>query len=415
MPAFNFQITPSGNPKFEPYISVNLLQPNIMVAVSTDNTSGVPQTGLYRSLDGGANWSVTLLPLPTGFTGAEAAAVSYKFPTTFIVTAHVFPGTEGGTTVAYVSTDNGQTFGSPIIVGPGYGTYINNDETNLTVDNSQTSPFLGNIYVVYNHQFNVQNYSGSVAFLSRSNDGGNTFSPTTLLSNEKDIVERPDVTVGVTGTVYAGWITTNQGSKFYIRRSFDGGITFGNIPITISSVVLVPKILPVPGYGFRVLTFANLSTDRSNGPNGGNIYAVWQDNRLGYSDIFLSKSTDNGGTWSTPVSITGAPQGSQNFFPAIDVDPLLGVVNVVYYTNRLTNFNLDVFSARSIDGGNTFTNQRVTTTSFNPNGTSPTPVPLIGDYIDVESVAPGGYIATWADTRTGSLAIFAGYNTDPVS
>ncbi|WP_194273315.1 sialidase family protein [Priestia megaterium] len=394
---------------------MNLLQPNIMVAVSTDTTSGVPQTGLYRSLDGGANWSVTLLPLPTGFTGAEAAAVCYKFPTTFIVTAHVFPGEESGTTFAYISTDNGQTFGTPFIVGPGYGTYINNDETNLAVDNSQVSPFLGNVYVVYNHQFNVDNFSGSAAFLSRSGDGGNTFSNTTLLSNEKDTVERPDVTAGITGIIYAGWITTNQGSTFYIKRSFDGGVTFEANPITVSNVVLVPQVLPVPGYGFRVLTFANLATDRSNGPNSGTIYAVWQDNRLGYSDVFLSKSVDRGATWSTPVSITGAPQGSQNFFPAIDVDPLLGVVNVVYYTNRLTNFNLDVFIARSIDGGNTFTNQRVTTTSFNPNGTSPTPAPLIGDYIDVDSVAPGGYIATWADTRTGSLTIFAGYNTDPVA
>ncbi len=81
----------------------------------------------------------------------------------------------------------------------------------------------------------------------------------------------------------------------------------------------------------------------------------------------------------------------------------------------MDNFNLDVFTARSIDGGDTFVNQRVTTTSFNPNGNSPNPVPLIGDYIDIESIAPGGYIAVWTDIRTGSETIFAGYNTDPVS
>ncbi|MED4051956.1 exo-alpha-sialidase, partial [Priestia megaterium] len=64
-----------------------MLQTNIMVAVATDDTTGSPRTGLYRSLNGGATWTTTLLPLPTGFTGAEAAAVAYKFPTTFIVTA----------------------------------------------------------------------------------------------------------------------------------------------------------------------------------------------------------------------------------------------------------------------------------------------------------------------------------------
>ncbi|UUZ84311.1 hypothetical protein LJK88_11740 [Paenibacillus sp. P26] len=41
----NFQVTPSGNPKNEPGIAVNLLDPNIVVAVSTDNTTGSPVPG----------------------------------------------------------------------------------------------------------------------------------------------------------------------------------------------------------------------------------------------------------------------------------------------------------------------------------------------------------------------------------
>lgn len=164
------------------------------------------------------------------------------------------------------------------------------------------------------------------------------------------------------------------------------------------------------GYAFRVLTFANVSTDRSVGQFRGRVYAVWQDFRQGYSDILMSFSDSNGTNWSSPVSITGAPAGSQNFFPAIDVDPLLGVVNIIYYSNQVNGFLLDVFVARSINGGQTFTNTRITNTSFNPNGVSPTPVPLIGDYIDIMSVPPGGYIGIWADTNTGSLNITAGYS-----
>ncbi|KAF6580605.1 exo-alpha-sialidase, partial [Paenibacillus sp. EKM208P] len=51
---FNFQVTPSGLPKFEPSVAVNLLNPNIVVAVAVDFSSGPPLIGLYRSLDAGA-------------------------------------------------------------------------------------------------------------------------------------------------------------------------------------------------------------------------------------------------------------------------------------------------------------------------------------------------------------------------
>lgn len=409
MTNFNFQVTTGLPPKFEPYIAVNLLIPGIMIAVSTDNTTGVPLTGLYRSLDGGANWTQSLLPLPPGFTGAEAAAVAYSFPNTFVVTAHVFPGASDGTCIAYISTDNGTTFSSPVIVNSGYGTYINNDETNVTVDVGQSSPYLGNIYVNYNHQFNVANGGNSTAFLSRSRDNGTTWDQPVLLSNEAEQVERPDVAVDLVGNVFAAWVTVDPEYRFVVRHSEDGGTTFG-ISRLVSLIVPVPVVLPVPGYSFRVLTFANISTDRSIGPYTNRVYTIWQDFRQGYSDIFMSISDDKGITWSNAVSITGAPAGSQNFFPAIDVDPLLGVVNVIYYSNQVDGFLLDVYVARSINGGQTFTNTRITNISFNPNAGGTGPVTLIGDYIDITSVPPGGYIGVWTDTSPGTQTIFAGYS-----
>lgn len=413
MTNFNFQVTTGSAPKFEPFIAVNLLIPGIMVAVAVDTTTGVPLIGLYRSLDGGANWSQSLLPLPPGFSGAEAPAVAYGFPNVFIVTAHVFPGANSGTSVAYRSVDNGATFSEPVIVNSGFGTYINNDETNVTVDVSQSSPYLGFIYVLYNHQFNVENGGNSTAFLSRSRDGGATWDTPVLLSSEAEQVERPDAAVDLIGTVYGAWVTVDPEYRFVVRRSVDGGTTFGD-PREVSAIVPVPPVLPVPGYAFRVLTFANISIDRSVGPYTNRIYTVWQDFRQGYADIFMSYSSDNGLSYSAPVSITGAPAGTQNFFPAIDVDPLLGVVNVIYYSNQVNGYLLDVFVARSINGGQTFTNTRITNESFDPNAGG-TGVPLIGDYIDIISVPPGGYIGVWTDTSPGTQTIFAGYSNDVIT
>ncbi|MEK4482505.1 sialidase family protein [Paenibacillus sp. FSL R5-0876] len=202
MTNFNFQVTTGLPPKFEPYVAVNLLIPGIMIAVAVDTTTGVPLIGMYRSLDGGANWSQALLPLPPGFTGAEAPAVAYSFPNTFAISAHAFPGASDGTTIFYISTNNGTNFSSPVIVSSGYGTYINNDETNITIDVGQSSPYLGNIYVSYNHQFNVANGGNSTAFLSRSRDNGATWDTPILLSSEANQVERPDVAVDLIGSVY---------------------------------------------------------------------------------------------------------------------------------------------------------------------------------------------------------------------
>ena len=414
MPAFNFQVTPSGPPKFEPGLAVNLLSPNIMVATSVFVQGTTPMTGAYVSFDGGATWSVSVLPLPAGFTGAEAQYVAYGFPTNFFISAHAFTADGlNGTTVVYRSFDNGLNYEPPVIVAPGFGVYTNNDETMIEIDNGQASPYHGNTYMGYNHQFNITVNPRSVFFFQRSLDKGATWQQPVLMSDPGSLTERPDIAVGLTGVVYGGWITTAPASQFLVRRSFDGGASFTGA-VLISNVVPVPTILPVPGYGFRVLTFAYLSADRSTLSFSGRVYAVWQDYRQGYSNIFVSFSVDQGATWTVPQPVTGAPPGTQNFFPAVDVDPLTGVVNIIYYTNRVNGFLLDVFTARSIDGGITFFNQRVTTQSFNPNQGSPTPVTLIGDYIDIKAVTPSGYIGVWTDTRTGSQTIFAGYNTDPV-
>ena len=326
------------------------------------------------------------------------------------MTAHVFPGAASGTTVAYTSTDNGATFGAPVITAPGYGTYINNDETNVNVDTSQSSPYLGNTYASYNHQFNVANGGNSTAFFQRLRNGSTAWEQPILLSSESDQVERPDITVDLVGTIFAAWVTVNPNFRFVVRTSLDGGTTFAQATV-VSNVVPVPSPLPVVGYNFRVLTFAAISSDRSVGPFTGTVYAIWQDNRQGYADIFMSKRSPNTGMWSSPVSITGAPANTQNFFPDIDVDPLTGVVNVIYYSNQINGFDLDVYVARSINGGATFTNTRITNQSFNPNGNSPVPVPLIGDYISIASVPPGGYIGTWLSTQpVGTQNIFAGYS-----
>ncbi|MFU1796407.1 sialidase family protein [Paenibacillus azoreducens] len=402
----NIQISPSASNQFEPSIAVNWLNPSVMVAVAVDLRAGPALIGLYKSIDAGATWSTQLLPLPTGFASMDSPHIDYKFPNTFVVVANALD-TDGlsGTIVTYTSNDNASTFGPPVIVNQGFGQFVSNDQVVVIIDKAGSSPFFGNIYAGYTHAYNTQFIPGNTIFFNRSQNGGNAFSDPILLSSVNEFEKFPGIAITLNGIVIVGWITQPPGSSsFNTRTSQDGGATFG--PETmVTSVVVVPS--PLPGYQFRCLTFPSLAGDTSNSPTTrGNVYAVWQDFRQGYSDIFLSVSTNFGVDWSAPKPVANSPAGSQNFFPAITVSPTDGAVFVSYYTNRVNPPNLDVFLATSRDGGNTFTNTRITTTSFSVTGLA-----LIGDYIGNAVVPQTGRLVTvWTDTRTGVENIWFGDN-----
>lgn len=402
----NIQLSPSTSTQFEPTIAVNWLNPSVMVAVAVDLRTGPPNIGLYKSIDAGATWTTTLLPLPTGFAGIEAPHIDYIFPTTFVVLAHAFDSDGlSGSIVSYTSADNASSFGPPVIVNQGFGQFVNDDQVVVVTDKAGSSPFFGNVYTGYTHDYNTQFIPGNTIFFNRSLDNGNTYFSPALLSSVEEFEEFPGIAITLNGIVVVGWINQPPGNTdLKIRTSSDGGVTF--TPETMVASVVVPPD-PLPGYTFRCLTYPSLAADISNAPTTqGNVYAVWQDFREGYSDIFLATSTNFGVDWGTPNSITGSPAGSQNFFPAITVSPADGAIFVTYYTNRVNPLNLDVYLATSRDGGMTFTNTRITTTSFDVTG-----IPLIGDYIG-NAIVPqtGRLVSVWTDTRTGTENIWFGDN-----
>ena len=104
--------------------------------------------------------------------------------------------------------------------------------------------------------------------------------------------------------------------------------------------------------------------------NTDNVYAVWQDARFnGFQrdQIAFSKSTDGGETWSAPVRINREPS-TQAFTPAIRVDDQ-GNLGVTYYDFRNDNpatnaVETDLWFLRSADGGQTWSEERVTPESF---------------------------------------------------
>jgi hypothetical protein len=95
----------------------------------------------------------------------------------------------------------------------------------------------------------------------------------------------------------------------------------------------------------------------------GVIYTVWTDKRTNFNnDIYFSRSADGGITWSANVDIIPVPNRDPNQVqPTIALDPRPGYGNVIYvgYFENPASGQMFVDLSRSLDGGTTWTFQRL--------------------------------------------------------
>lgn len=421
----------------EPSIASDPSNRNLMVAGYSDSAPGVIP-GVSRSVDGGKSWAApsggALLPHPPGLVWGDiaiAGQVAGGDPRlAWGMGDTVFYSTQGGQDdsnpptpgvcnvgglYVYRSTDGGNTWTVPA-GGPAvpHTQTIYRDRDGLAADSNPASPHAGAVYLVWSddqysgcpHNFSTNFVNRSIMF-SRSTDGGVSWStPTPLASG---CLEAGTPAVGADGSVYVAWFDCNVrgGDRELVRKSTDGGVTFSPAVAAGSGLMRCPD--PLPGARFRLAGEAapSLATDPTD---AARVYVVWAScTPTSQSDVFFSRSTDGGATWSpTPLRVNddGTSNPRDQFFPAITVDDQ-GVIHAVWGDDRLDTVNpgghnYDIFAAASTDHGASFgTNVRVTTQPSNPdidNGGT-----FIGDYF---SIAPCG-TAVWGDTRNGNQDIYA--------
>jgi hypothetical protein len=214
----------------------------------------------------------------------------------------------------------------------------------------------------------------SCIFLTRSGDGGETWSTPVRISGQKGNATGGTYsthgsynTTGPDGEVYVTWFGP---SGLMFDRSLDQGDTWLPQDINITNQHITWQY-SIPGINLGV-TFPFIACDRSGGPYNGTIYITWADKRNGgnNTDVFLVKSADGGLTWSSPIKVNDDPPGRHQFFPAITVDQVTGKIWVVFFDRRnYTDTNTDVYMAVSEDGGSNFTNFKVSENPFVPFGT----------------------------------------------
>jgi len=184
--------------------------------------------------------------------------------------------------------------------------------------------------------------------------------------------------VGPNGEVYVSW-SGPEGIVF--DRSMDGGQTWldNDIPVDPHEGgwdISIPGIYRANGMPVTVC-------DLSPSPYNGTIYINFADQRNGSddTDIWLTKSTDQGNSWSEPVRVNDDPPGKHQFFTWMTIDQTNGYLYFVYYDRRAyTDNQTDVYLAWSADGGETFTNVKISESPFVPNDNI-----FFGDYNNISA------------------------------
>jgi len=400
----------------EPYLSINPLSTaNLLAVWQQDRWSNGGAQGLLAatSFDGGHTWQHIKLPFSRcagGNTsnGADYARASDPWVsfgpdgTAYSIAIAFDSGVlQAGSSSAVLvsrSLDSGQSWSAPVtLIRDGSGFF--NDKESITADPGHP----GYVYAVWDR---LSASGGGPIWFSRSTDSGQSWQAARAIYDPgvsrqtlgNQIVVLPDGTLVDAFTLLDSTSSSNP-ATLRIIRSKDQGQTW-------SAAVLVADDLAVGTHNPATSQPVRDGADMASiavGPSG-KLAMVWQDARLSggiYDGIFLTQSTDDGQTWTSPVQVNGDPM-VQAFTPSVRylAD---GTIGVTYYDFRpggasASNLPTDVWLTRSVDGINWSEQQIVG--PFNLLGAADAHGLFLGDY---QGLATDGmaFVALFAQT-TGS-------------
>jgi hypothetical protein len=198
------------------------------------------------------------------------------------------------------------------------------------------------------------------------------------------------------GTFYAVWLQYASGiagpSTLEFNMTTNGGVSWLPQSRTIATVEDIPR--QFPRQGFRNLSIPIMAAGPPPGGGSGAaplyvvipeyltapVPATDEDDKQ--ADIILYRSLDGGLTWTKAKNITenaGPNQNADQFQPYIDVTDT-GQLNVIYFDRRHDvpvppnhpgNYFTDVYLSRSNNGGQTWTDHRLTHDATDPEFNAP--------------------------------------------
>jgi hypothetical protein len=392
--AQNIMITNQGTPN-EPSIMMDPKNPRYLVAgTNTDNC--------FVSADTGRTWTKKTISSTYGVAGDPVIVVDTNGSFYYF---HLSNPSSGGhwldRMVCQKSTNKGSTWSN--------GTYTGlngakqQDKQWCIVDRKNNNMYL--TWTQFDKYGSTSATDKTNILFSRSVDAGATWSTAVQINkvpgdciDDDKTVEGAVPAVGPNGEVYVSWAGPNG---IVFNKSLDKGVTWLSNEIAVD---------PMPGgWNFNIPGINRTNgmpvtiCDLSNGPNRGTIYINWADQRNGNTntDIWLSKSTDGGASWSSPKRVNDDNSKRHQFLTHMSVDQTNGYLYFVFYDRRAYSDNsTDVYVALSIDGGETFLNKKISESPF-----LPTSDVFFGDYNNI--TAHNGIIRPiWTRLNNGKLSIW---------
>jgi hypothetical protein len=388
----NIMIGDQNQPE-EPSIYVNPKNTNEIVA-------GANIKHYYYSQDGGYTWQGDYLSSSYGVAGDPCIIADTTGAFYYLHLSSPAGGSWLDRITCQKSTDGGINWNNGSYMGL---TGKDQDKQWAVVD--------WNTNIIYTTWTQFDTYGSpspsqkSNILFSKSVDGGQSWSSSVKINevegdciDDDNTVEGAVPAVGPEGQVYVAWAGP-EGIVF--DRSPDGGQSWLEEDIFVTDF---------PGgwaYDIEGIMRANglpiTVCDVSGGEYNGNIYINWTDHRNGNSDtdVWLTKSTDGGDTWSEPIRVNDDPPGKEQFFTWMAIDQTNGYLWFVWYDRRnYPDTETDVYMAVSTDGGESFINFRVSEQSFVPSSGI-----FFGDYTNI-SVHNNVVRPIWTRLHNSQLSVW---------
>ncbi|HWN83242.1 MAG TPA: hypothetical protein VNM87_14190, partial [Candidatus Udaeobacter sp.] len=338
--------------------------------------------GVARSIDGGHAWQHQFV---TGFhTNVSDPCVKAGGDGRWYL-SYIGSGGAGGSDFDFfvrASTDAGATFGAPVAV-----------TSNTTFDDKPYLAASGTHLLAAYADFA---FSPAKLRVVRSTNSGLSFDHDTILAVNSVGGNGACPVIGPNGVDYVFWRDSFQDSM-WVSRSTDQGLTW-SADRGIAEMFPLPSTMPG---GFRMINLPTAAVD----PLTGTLVVAFNDQRFGNPDIVSVRSTDSGLTWSAPIRVNDDVGTTAQFFPWITFDPH-GNAHVCWYDRREDGFKIDVYAARTTNGGLSFeANQRVTAAAYTPVLPWDTTVPFIGDYNGISANSTTVF-PCYQDAREGNQDVY---------
>ncbi len=371
--------------KQEPKIAIS--GKNLYI-IWSDYSLGAAELFFTKSADNGTSFS-SPLALGTSFGAVGETRLSAYANNVYVMWIGSANNVNAGAVLFKASTNNGSTFGNTISLS-----------NNGIASKPEMSLAGNNVYVVwYNTTLQA---SGNVVddeiLFAKSTTNGSDFSnPINISNNPNSFSARPQVAAWGKN-VYVAWFESGVNHSLniantYLAKSTDAGVTFSS-PIRLSN--------NGPANNYYNFTSDTPKIALSNIANNNNVYVIWTyispspSSTPENTDLFFSRSTDAGVTFSSPFNLSNNPGLSGDASMIVSTNPNNNAdeVNVIWLDDTGSKSGeRNVIFSQSTDNGASFGNP------INMSNTQ-------GSALLSQAVISGKNLyLTWAEFNSGSYAI----------